>query len=192
MIPRLSARDRRALAGGLGAFVVLGSTMALPRIHRWQAAEVARARAVRTDAPASAAEMIARRDSARARRRRAQSLERELLSGATADAITASLVTVVERLSTSPHVRISTVQPQPERQEIGSLTRVAVRISGETDISGLSALLRAIDESPHRLVVREMSINALDGGGTRSSAESLRFEMIVEAIAVARARAAAP
>ena len=72
---------------------------------------------------------------------------------------------------------------------IGSVARVAVRITATTDVAGLAGFLRAVDGGETPMLVRDLAVTQPDPGAPPSKAEKyLRVDVLVEAVALVRDR----
>ena len=187
----LSQRDRRTLVLGVCiiSLLVFGAR-GLPALRAWEANRLAEAR--------TAAEQLARlragrsmlpelRASLRAARERLASLDSTLLSGANPPAIAARLASMLEDFADENAVRITALQLRSDSLTKGQLARVAVRLTGITDVAGLAGLLRAVEGDATPLVVEELSVSQGEPAAPETKPEMLRLDVLVGAIGLVRA-----
>jgi len=182
-----SSRDRRALLLGV---VVIGGGSGLsvggPRFKAWESEQAARATAATNDATlatASAKSLPVYRDSLRVRRARLASLDSTLIEGNSPAEAGAALSSLVADLAESAEVRIASLQLRGDTTVSGGFSRVAVRVVGTSDITGLATLLHDIEAGSMLLAVREMIVSQPEPGAPASRPEMLRVDLVVETLA---------
>jgi hypothetical protein len=185
--PGLSAKDRRTAVFGV---VVVGSlfgfSRGLPALREWERARVADA----TDLAAKASSARANvrmlgpmRDSLSARKQRLAVIDSTMLSGTSAAAAAADLASSLDDIATSSRVKVTSMQLRADSAVAGALTKVAVRVSGTTDVTGLAAFLRAVEANEAPLAVRELTVSQSDPSAAPNKPEALHVDVVVEALA---------
>lgn len=182
-----SARDQKILVLGTSVIgVLVGLARGLPALLEWQrqrstdaATMSQQARATRTRVRM----LPAMRDSLRGRQARLASLDSVLLVGASASAAAAALASMLEDLADAASVRVTAMQLRADSAASGSLTQVAVRVSGVTDVTGLASLLRTIEGGATPLLVRELAVTQPEPAAPNGKVEALRVDILVEGLA---------
>ncbi len=123
------------------------------------------------------------RDSLRAREIRLASFDSVILSGASAAAAAADLAATLEEMADAAPIKVASMQLRADSAAPGSLTTVAVRVTGTTDVAGLSAFLRAVEGGEAPLRVRELAVTQPDPAAPPNRVESLRIDALVEGLA---------
>lgn len=187
-IALISSRDRRTLAlGGLVIGTIVMMSCGLPIWREWDAR-------TRTDAHELSAELsilerdlsrlTALGDSARVRSGRADALRDRLIEGETVSAAGAALATTVTDLADDLGIKVSAVQIRPDSVFRANHARVAVRLTASGDVIHLTDLLTALETGTLLLAVRELSISPSDAFAPDAQPEVLRFQLLVEGLAV--------
>ncbi len=184
----LSKHDQRVLLVGA---VAIGGLFAVgrgwPRVSAWTEGRRDSALAsLRQDAQASdqASLLPVYTDSLNARRRRLAALDTMLIAGATVAEAGAALSNAVSDYADSHAVRVVSMQVRPDTIAVRGYAHVAVRLIGVADVNGLTSLLSDIESGTPVLAVREIAITQPDPTVASSKPEALRFELLVEALAV--------
>lgn len=182
-----SAKDRRTAVFGI---VVVGSMIGLsrglPAIREWERAHVADAAdlaAKASSARANVRMLRMMRDSLTARRKRLVSMDSAMLSGTSAAAAAADLASALDEIAASSRVKIISMQLRADSAAAGALTKVAVRVSGTGDVTGLAAFLRDVEANDAPLAIRELTVSQSDPAAPPSKPEALHVDVVVEALA---------
>ena len=182
-----SARDRRtALFGIVAVGALIGFSRGLPALREWERARVSEASdlAAKASLARAHAHMLGvMRDSLAARKERLATVDSAMLSGTSAAAVAADLAATLDQIATSSHVKVTSMQLRADSAAPGALTRVAVRVSGTTDVAGLAAFLRAVEANDALLVVRELTVSQSEPAAPASKPEALHVDVVVEALA---------
>jgi type II secretion system (T2SS) protein M len=183
-----SKHDQRVLLfGGLVLSGLVGASRGVPLVVRWSADRRAAALSlVRQAALADGADRIlpVLADSLAARRRRLDMLDTMLVSASTVAEAGARLSNVISEYADARSVRVLSLQLRPDSTERRGFAQVAVRMTGVADVAGLTSLLGDVESSTPILAVRDLGITQPDPAVPDSKAETLRFELWVEALAV--------
>lgn len=183
----VSARDRKTLIGGLLAVATIATAgRAVPRWRAWD--EQARTTAADLTGEVSALEtqlrqLPALRDSARVRVARADTARGRLVKGATVGAAGADLATLVSDVADDLGIKVSAVQIRPDTLFRGGYARVAVSLTAAGDVTHLADLLTALESSESLLAVRELTVTPADVLLPDGRPETIRFQLLVEALA---------
>ena len=186
----LSERDRKTLV--LGALVVLGLVLfarGLPAWRRWDAGVRDSAREMADEAAraeATVGALAPSLDSLEARRARLVALGGGLLDGASPAVAGASLSSLVTAAGARTGVQVGSVQVRADTASTGTFVRVSARADGTGDLPAITRMLQALEAAPQLLAVREVSITQSNPGGPSEMAETLRVELVVEGLALAR------
>lgn len=186
MSGRLSARDRKVLAIGAGACLMLAiGGRGVPSLVRWtleSRASAAQLVGESSRAAGSVAHAGATRDSLVARNQRYLALAPRLLDGETAAGAGGTLASIVSGAAAMSSVRLGSVQIRTDSAKAGVFTRVSVRADLTGDIRGLAAMLAMLEKGPPLLAVRELSITQPETAIADDRAEALRAELVVEGL----------
>jgi hypothetical protein len=171
--------------------VLLGGSRAIPWWLRTKA-DVSAAAADARERLAFAqsllrSERIAR-DSTEVRSRRYLALARQILPGRSAASAVAELAAMVSGAAQGAGLRVGTVQVQPDTTRLSVFARVAVRVQVTGDVRGVTALLLTLERGPLLINIRELSLTQLDPSADDTRAETLRGEMLVEALTLGAAQ----
>ena len=184
---QLAERDRRTLLLGVASVVaILALGRGIPALRRWESAHVAEAAEMREllrERQSGAASMPHLRDSAAVRSARLTALRRQLISAATVEAATAVLAARIERMAAEAAVEVLTTTLRPDSAMHGGFARVAVRMSADGDVDGLADLLFALESDVRMLTVSDLTVSQPDPSAPDNSAEVLRIELSVIAVA---------
>lgn len=193
--PRLSARDRRALAVGvasIGALIAL--SRGLPPLVRWQQERRASAQELARElarAETSIARMQRDRDSLAARNARYLALAPMLLPERTGAASTAALAAMVSGAGAGAGVAMGAVQPLPDTVR-GVFRQVGVRADATGDVRGVAKLLEALERGPTRLAIRRLTIAQPAPGAPATQPEALHLQLDVYGLALGDAAGRRP
>jgi len=183
----LSPRDRRTLV--VGATVLLPLILAgkvLPAAFDWQRRRLQEATLVLAkagEAHASRLSFPALRDTLIARRARLARLDSLLLGGASLYSAAAELASVVGALADSAAIKVGSLQLRTDSAAHVKIATVSVRLSGLSDVAGLTAFLRAVEGGARPLIVRELLVVPADPGAPDAKPEVLRIDAVVEGLA---------
>jgi hypothetical protein len=122
------------------------------------------------------------RDTLRARRRRLVALDSTLLNGMSPSSIAAALASVLESLAEDNAIKITALQLSADSVVIDGLARVAVRVSGVSDVTGVVGFLRGVEGGTIPLVVRDLSVSQPEPAAPESKPEALRVDVLVAGI----------
>ncbi|MEP6493402.1 MAG: GspMb/PilO family protein [bacterium] len=183
----LSARDTRTLAIGVSVIGTLfGVARGLPALRAWERDRIGDAAAASLQASAARTGvrlLPALRDSLRDREMRLAALDSVLLTGPSPSAAASDLASTLGDMADDAPLKISAMQLRADSAGPGSLTPVAVRVTGVTDIAGLAGFLRAIEGGEVPLLVRELAVSQPEPAAPSGRVESLRVDILVEGIA---------
>jgi len=181
----MTKRDRRALM--LGSAAVIGAVLVL-RVLPWAARALfaaesdlrehatllARARSELRDAPDL-------RDSMTTVTQELIGLAPKLLSGSTqADAL-ADLSARLNMAASHHGAKLGRIDQLSDSTAAGRLRQVRVRAALETDVRGLTGVLRAVALGDAALAVEELRVSARDVNSTERAPEVLEVELAVAA-----------
>lgn len=183
---RVGRRDLRTLT--IGAIVcasIVGLGRDVPAIRAWQSARlVAAADAEQRLESAEAAVRMATsiEGDARRARERAAVADSALIHAATPPAAGALLSSLLSNGADSTGFVISSESVRGDTGFTHGFARTRIRLSGSADIRGLTHFLAKIEGSPHLLAVRDLTVAQSDPGAGEDRPETLRIEMVVEAL----------
>lgn len=162
---RLSARERRVVAGGAVASAALLATalIVLPFANRWAAREASyaagRGQWARLAGLAAASDRLraARDEQERAQR----SNQARLVTGATPALAASSLQGLLQRYADDAAVQLDRVDvaAQPRADQAGLLA-IPAHLQGQTDVFGLVAFLYRLQAGETLLVIDDLTVNA--------------------------------
>jgi Type II secretion system (T2SS), protein M subtype b len=182
-----SARDRRTATLGI---TVVGSLIGLSRglraLTAWEetrVAEASDATARLSSARANVRLLSVLRDSLRARLERLAAADSVLLTGTSSAAAAADLASLLDEAGRAARLRITAMQLRADSAAQGSITRVAVRVTGTTDVRGLASFLRSIEGNDTPLAIRELVVSQPEPAAPDSKPETLRVDIAVEGLA---------
>jgi hypothetical protein len=184
----LSPRDRRTLvAGVLAVAIIAAGGRVVPKWRAWD--EHARTSAAELTGEVASLEsqlkrLPALRDSARLRAARAVVARARLLEAPTVGAAGADLSTHVADLADELGIRVSAVQIRPDTLFRAGYARVAVSLTATGDVAHLADLLTALEANDLLMAVRELTITPADVLLPDGRPETIRFQLLVEALAV--------
>jgi type II secretory pathway component PulM len=171
---RLSARERRSVAAGALVSVValLAAWVILPFTRRWHdreatiAAEQTRLGQLR-DLVSSETTLKQRVDSLQHARQR---LRGRFLTGSTPALAASNLQALLQSYADSSRVSLERVDPvaDPGTATANGLPSIPVRLSGQGDIYGVTALLGRLQGGEKLLAVDELSFNVVNGGTVKA------------------------
>jgi hypothetical protein len=183
----LTAGDRRTvMRGGLAMLLIAGVGKGLPALRRWErlqrdAAADAIGRADMTrHAIAVASTQRARLADAGAR---LATLDSTLIPAASPAEAGSVLASMVSAAADSANVKVSSISVRSDSGFTGSYARSAVRVHCIGDVMGLMAFLASLETGETALSVKELAVSQSEPGAPEGRQESLRFEVLVEALA---------
>lgn len=190
-----SARDRRtAIVGVVVVGSLIGLARGLPALADWEKSRVAAANdaAARVSSARMSVRMLAvLRDSLGSRGRQLAAIDSAMIVGVSPAAVAADLAQALDGIAASTRFKVIAMQLRPDSAPAGSISRVAVRVTGTTDATGLAAFLRAVEGGDTPLVVRELLVSQPEPAASANKPESLHVDVLVETLArIASARAA--
>lgn len=184
----LAERDRRAIVGGAVVLGACGLWPALRLVTAWQNAKMELLQSLgdreTTDRQtAGSPNRIALREWA----------DRDVIAGRSVEGMLADLTVRIAALADSARVQATTIEPGARSSARGASTvrtmsshaSIAVRLIANTDIAGLSRLLRTIDADAHHLVVRNLAVTARNGDRAQMP-NPLHIEVTIETIGLIR------
>jgi type II secretion system (T2SS) protein M len=183
---RISRRDQRTLGAGvitIASLIVVAR--GIPAIRAWEADRLREAREAATQLAAARVgrrHLSALRDSLAARRARLASIDSTLFSGASTSAVASALASTLEDLSDHNAVKVTALQIRADSVARGGMTRVDVRLSGITDVVGLTGLLQAVEGGTMPLVIRELDVSQPEPTAADSRPEALRIDVLVSGV----------
>jgi hypothetical protein len=188
----ISSRDRRTLILGvsvIGTLVVLSN--GIPAWRAWVTeARTAAAEQVRAAALADAVVAHARatRDTLSARNARYVALAPALVAGNTTAEASATLASLVSSAASAAGVKLGAVQlwTSADTGAQRAFVRVGVHADIVGDIRGVMAILATLERGPVRLRVRDLTVTQPDAASPADRVESLRAELTVEGLAMAK------
>lgn len=178
---RLSARERRVVAGGavVSTLALLGVWVILPFARRWQDREAAIAG---QEIRLSQLRMLvnsqtAVRQAVAERQRARTAVHRHLLTGSTPALAASNLQALLQGYADSSRVSLDRIDLVAEPGAAGDhgLPAIPVRLSGQGDVYGLTSLLNRLQFGEKLLVIDELSVNA--GGVAGSKPDLLVFSV---------------
>jgi len=186
----VSARDRRTLVtGACVVALIIGVGRGGPAWLTWTRARVnaaAEAGEQLASAKRSAFGLAAFTDSANVRSRRLDSVRALLVRARTPESAAASFASLVGATAEAQGADVIAVTLSADTVVRWGMARVAVRLSAESDLAGLMALLAVLETRPMPIVIRDLSVSQPDPAAPRSKADALRFDMVVQTLAAIR------
>lgn len=166
---RLSGRERRVIGAGatLSLLGLLTIWVALPFVGRWgdrehaitaRQAQLGQLRALLENEPAT-------RTSLETRQRERVVLSARLLTGATPALAASNLQALLQGYADGSRVTLDRVDvvAEPGAENAGDLPAIPVRLSGQGDIYGLTALLERFQFGEKLLIMDELTVTAGNG-----------------------------
>jgi hypothetical protein len=189
----LSDRDRRTLIVGVVTVGALGGiARGIPAARAWNAEQVADAQTSAEQVESVRVGITSRlvvRDRLIARRARLTAVDSVMLSGDSPSAVTAILASLLEDIADDNSLKVGTLQLRGDTVATDGLLRAAVRLTGITDVTGLSGFLRDVEGGSTPLVVRDLTVSQPEPAGPDSKAEALRVDLLIEGIGIVRREA---
>jgi hypothetical protein len=187
----ITHRDRRVAIVGV---VVVGGTLLSSRVFP---AVRARETARRREADATATQLSigaiavrqlpAIRDSLAARQASLTALESTMLAADSPAEAGGELVAAVEMLADSARVRVTGVQLRSDTVAVLGMSRIGLRLTGVADVVGLGMLLQSIEgDADTPMAIRELSVVQSDPTAAAGKIESLRIDLLIEALCFIR------
>lgn len=185
----LSKRDMRALVYGAGTIgMMIGLARGVPAWKGWDSSvrrESARTLHMVALVEAGATQLPHMHDSVRARRTRLDSLATRLFESNTVQEATAALAVHVSEYAAAAEVKVITLQLRADSAFApDGFARIAVRLNGTSDVAGLAGLLASVEGDTILLAVRELTVSQPEPAAPDTKAEALRFELLVEGLAL--------
>lgn len=188
--PSEKSRERRTIAMGAAVIsVLLLFSVAIPRLRWAVTIWSARIEAERRELVAlsrlleSEDSLVEEGARARAFRRGAES---GLLKARSPQEGAASLATVIGREAERALVRFSSTAATADSAFTGEFARVSVRAIGTADFAGLVSLLQALERNASGIAIRGLRVSQPQPFADDGTPESLRVELVAEALVVAR------
>jgi hypothetical protein len=182
-----SAKDRKAAMFGIVTVgSLIGLSNGLPALAEWEGTRVAEATDAMARASAARANvrmLSALRDSLRSRKAQLAAIDSTLLSGTSSAAAVADLAASLDEMATHARLKVTAMQLRADSALVGSIVRVAVRVTATSDVAGLAAFLRATEAGDTALAVRELFVSQPEPAAPDAKPEALRIDVLVEAIA---------
>lgn len=123
-------------------------------------------------------------DSARKVARLYDTLAVALIEGQSPTAASAILAELVSAAADESGATMTTLQIRPDTIFRDRFAQIGVRMSGVGDVVTLVNLLEALEGHETLLSVRELSVSQSDPAAPEAKPETLRFHVLVEALAV--------
>ena len=183
----VSSRDRRTLTIGVAVVCTLLTVgKGVPAWRRW--ADAQRANAIEhvrqlTISRQGVRQLVAMRDSTAVRTARVATLMEQLVVARSVPQAAAALASVLAGDADWAGVKVFTLSVRPDSAARNGFARVGVRVSAEGDVDGLTRYLRRVEADSLLLAVRDLTVNQPDPGAPDTKAETLRLELLVEALA---------
>jgi hypothetical protein len=169
--------------------VVCGSIVAvargLPMLHEWEAERLSvAAEAEQQLALASSSAGMARAVEAGAVRARAReaSVDSTVIDAQTPAQAGAELALLLSDRADSTGVAITSEGVRADTGFTRGFARTRVRLSASGDVRALMSFLARIESGPQLIAVRDFAVAQSDPAAGDERAESLRFELLVEAL----------
>lgn len=186
MSVELSARDRRVLIFGAAVVLLLvGSGRGLPALVAWTAERRARA-AVAMAELARAERGI--RGAAGSRRVLAQVRARlapydsALLAGTTPSVAGAALAELLASAASDADAELGAVHLSADTAAHSLLWRAVARTTAHGDLEAIALFLKAIEEEPRVLAMRDLSLSRAQGPVARQQRERLQLDVVIEGV----------
>ncbi len=185
----LSKRDLRALIRGVSIIAgIVVVARGVPAWRRWETTVLREASmTLHTVAlvEAGVRQLPPTRDSVAARRARLDSLAGRLFEAKTVQEAAAALAVYVSDAATGTEVKVNTLQLRADSAfAADGFARIAVRLNGTSDVSGLAGLLVTVEGDSLLLAVREMTVTQPEPAAPDSKPETLHFELLIEGLAM--------
>jgi hypothetical protein len=188
-------RDRRALLIGMATIAaILGASRGVPAVTRWRQDHLgSNAQVIREaeNARALVQALPVLRDSLVARRVRLAALDSAVLDGDSPDDAGAYLAELVSDAAQDSESQLGSVQiERADTMAAASkaLARVRLRASVTGDLERIALFLSIIEEGPPLVAMRELSIVQPEPTLPVTRLESLRAELVLEALARPQSR----
>jgi hypothetical protein len=179
-------RDRRTLIIGIAACAgIVGAGRGVPLLREWESTRLAAAAdAEQRLATASAATAMATpiENGTRRAQEQAATADSALLHGATPATAAAALALLLSDRADSTGLGITSESVRADTGFVHGFARVRVRLSATADVRGLTRFLASVEGSPRLLAVRDMTVSQSDPAAGDDRPESLRIDLVVEAL----------
>jgi hypothetical protein len=110
-------------------------------------------------------------------------VERRLVPGTTPAEAAASLALLIDRYAVDANVAVSSTNARADTLFVSPHPRITVRAFATADVAGLMSLLAMIEGSEFFLGVAELTVTQPEPAAKDDVPESLRLELVVEALA---------
>jgi hypothetical protein len=192
----LTAGDRRTLMrGGFAMLLIAGVGKGVPALREWErlqrgaAAEaIARADLTRHAIAVASAQRAQLADAGR----RLAALDSTLIRAGTPAEAGSTLASIITAAADSANVKVSSISVRSDSGFAGSYARSAVRVNCIGDVMGLMTFLASLETGDTALSVKELAVVQSEPGAPEGRQESLRFEVLIEALARKVAGSAEP
>ncbi|HET9386976.1 MAG TPA: type II secretion system protein GspM [Gemmatimonadales bacterium] len=179
----MTPRERRAIA--IGTLVALSAILALrvvPSVLRSGRDRLTLLREHATLLARTREEMASLpelRDSAAVLSQALIALAPQLLSGSTGSEAGADLSGRINLIASRAPAKVERLDPLMDSLSNGRLGRVRVHAAMETDVRGLVAVLKAVENGEEVLYLDELHVQALHPAGVERGPEILKVEVVV-------------
>lgn len=185
--PLRSPRDQRVLAVGVGAvLIIVLSAQGVPRIIEYTSARERQANAA--IARATRAEQAIHRagrthSTLRLVRAGLATYDSALVEGTTSSAASARLSSLISEAVDGTDARLGSVTLGVDSSASrGKLARVTARASLSGELFSIALVLQALEEGPHLLAVRELSLTQPQPVASPTQVEIMQAEIMVEGL----------
>ena len=182
----LSPHDRRIAVRGVVAIAILVLVgRVIPGLRDWASERVGavgqlQLESLRTEQ--SARDTLATRHLLVRSRARLADYDSAALDAASYTRASAMLATVVRDAADAAEAQLGVVQLRADSSATGRLSHVFVRATVTGNLESLALFLESLEGGPELLAVRELSITQPEPGIPSERPESLRGEVLVEAV----------
>lgn len=181
----LSRRERLLLGGGFCSVVALVLARALPPALQWRAQQIASGKLVLARYELAAALLRNERsirDSLATRRSQLIGYDSAYVSSPSAAIAEATLAGVLLDIASATEVKLDAVQFRLGNKLSMERAPMEARLTASGDLQGLAMFLSTVEIGPPLLAVRELSITQSEPAIAHNKVETLRAELLVEAI----------
>lgn len=183
---QISARDRRMLVRGvaaIAALVALGRV--IPGIHGWASERRAAAESLRLESARverSARDALLTRGLLHRARERLIAYDSATLDAGSHTRASAMLAALVRDAADASEAQLGPLQLHSDTSANSLLSRVSVRASVTGDLESFALFVEGLEAGPELLAIREFNIVQPDPGLSPDRPETLRGEVLVEAV----------
>lgn len=188
MTPALSVgrRDRRTLAiGVIVCGAIVGAGRGVPALRAWQSERLAAAAEAEqrlASAEAAVSMALSIEGNAGRAKQRASEDDSALIHAITPPAAGVVLAAMLSDCADSTGFAISSESVRGDTGFTRGFARTRVRLSGTADIRALTRFLAKVEGSAQLLAVRDLTVSQSDPGAGEDRPESLRIEVVIEAL----------